>query len=106
MSTEYISGEKEKEIWERITNVEASDKSAHKRIDKMEAISNNVNKLAVSISQIASETKLLREYFGAVDCRIQNLESMPKKRYDTIVSAIITTIAGGVVGYFLSVLLK
>ena len=57
----------------------------------MEAISNNVNKLAVSISQIASETKLLREDFGAVVCRIQNLESMPKKRYDTIVSAIITS---------------
>ena len=95
-----------KEIWERITCVEASDKSAHKRIDKLDEILNSVNNLAISISQIASETKALREDFTAVVKRIQTLESVPKKRYDIIVAAIITAIVGGLTGYLFSILLK
>ena len=46
--------ENEKEVWERLTAVEQSTKSAHHRIDTLD-------KLTESVHIIATETKAMRE---------------------------------------------
>ena len=95
-----------KEIWERLTAGEQSIKSAHHRIDNLEKLADSVHNLALATSKVADETKALREDYEEADERIESLESKPKKRYETIVTAIITALCGGVVGYLLSAILK
>lgn len=107
MNTEHKTTEAEiKEIWERLTKGEASIKSAHHRIDSLQEMSNSIKDLAVSTAQIAVETKALREDYANADKRIESLEAKPIKRYDTVITAFITALCGGLAGYLLSALIK
>lgn len=103
MNTEHKTTEGEiKEIWERLTAGESSIKSAHHRIDALQEMSKSIQDLALATTRIAEETKALREDYEKADKRIETLESKPIKRYETIITAILTAICGGVVGYLLS----
>ena len=103
---EHKTTEKEmKDIWERLTAGEASIKSAHKRIDNLEKLSDSVNALAMATSKVADETKLLREDYNKTDKELQELKDKPIKRYETVITAILTAICGGVVGYLLNFVL-
>ena len=85
----------EKEVWERITSVESSVKSAHHRLDRIEH-------LAESIHSLASEMREMRSDFTNVLERVEDIEKRPKKRYDLIVSSSITAIISALVGFFIS----
>lgn len=103
---EHKTTEKEmKDIWERLTKGEASIKSAHHRIDNLEKIADSVHKLAMSTNNIAAETKALREDYEKADERIEKLEEKPIKRLDTFITASLTALGSGVVGYILGFLL-
>lgn len=102
-NAEHKTTEKEiKEIWERLTAGESSIKSAHHRIDSLEKIANSMHEISISTSQTVAEIKALREDFKRADERIDKLEEKPVKRYETFVTACLTAVCGGVVGYLLS----
>ena len=104
---EHITTEKEiKEIWERLTAGEASGKSAHHRIDNLEKMAVSMHEMSISVNQTVGEIKALREDFKKVDERIEKLEEKPVKRYETVVTTILTAVCSGLVGYLLSFLLK
>ena len=104
---EHRTTEKEiKEIWERLTAGESSIKSAHFRIDSLEEMSKSIKELAIATAQIAAETKALREDYEKADKRIETLESKPVKRYETFITALLTALGGGLVGYLLSFVVK
>lgn len=104
-NTEHKTTESEiKEIWERLTAGESSIKSAHHRIDNFEKLAESVNKIAMSTAQIATETKALREDYEKADERINNLEHKPIKRYETFVTALLTGLGTGIVGFLLGCL--
>ena len=105
-NAEHKTTEKEmKDIWERLTAGEASIKSAHKRIDNLEKLSDSVNTLAIATSKVADETKLLREDYNKADKELQELKEKPVKRYETIVTAFLTAVCSGVAGYLLALIL-
>jgi predicted nucleic acid-binding Zn-ribbon protein len=105
-NAKHETTEKEmKDIWERLTAGEASIKSAHKRIDNLEKLSDSVNNLALATSEVAKETKLLREDYNKTDKELQELKEKPVKRYETIVTALLTAICSGVAGYLLALIL-
>lgn len=107
MNREHIPTEGEiKDIWDRLTKGEASIKSAHHRIDNLEKLADSVNNLALSASQIATETKALREDYSKADERIGELEKKPVKRYETVITAVLTAICGGIIGYLASFIFK
>ena len=89
--------ENEKEVWERLTAVEQSTKSAHHRIDGIE-------KLTESVHIIATETKAMREDVNDITERVDEIEKRPNKRYETVVGAILTALVGGLIGYFVKML--
>ena len=89
--------ENEKEVWERLTAVEQSTKSAHHSIDGIE-------KLTESVHIIATETKAMREDVNDITSPVDEIEKRPTKRYETVVTAIITAIVGGLIGYFVKML--
>ena len=87
----------DKELWERLTVVEQSTKSAHHRIDTLD-------KLTESVHIIATETKAMREEVNDITSRVDEIEKRPTKRYETVVTAIITAIVGGLIGYFIKMI--
>ena len=106
MQTPHTTTEGEiKEIWERLTKCEASNKSAHHRLDGLEEVVKSVNSLAVSTNQLATETKALREDFKATDERLEALEIRPLKRYDMIVTVVVTAVVSGLIGFLLNMIL-
>ena len=106
MNREHTVTEVEfKEIIERLTAGEASIKSAHKRIDELQAMHETIKDLAVATAQIATETKKLREDYNKADEEIQTLKDKPTKRYETVVTSILTTICGMALGYVASLLI-
>lgn len=104
---EHRTTEREiKEIWERLTAGEQSINSAHHRIDSLAEMSKSIQDLAIATAQIAAETKALREdYVKAVE-RIEALEEKPIKRYETFITALITGLGTGIVGYLLALVLN
>ena len=89
--------ENEKELWERLTAVEQSTKSAHHRLDSLD-------KLTESVHIIATETKAMRGDVNDITERVDEIDKRPTKRYETVVTAIITAIVGGLIGYFVKML--
>lgn len=93
---------------ERLVRVEESTKQAHKRIDtlnhELENTENkieNIYELTMSVREIATEMKAMREDMAKIDNRVHAIEEKPTKRYDSIISTIIGCIVTGIVTYFL-----
>lgn len=87
----------DKELWERLTVVEQSTKSAHHRLDSLDKLTESVHILAV-------ETKAMREDVTDITERVDEIEKKPTKRYETVVGAIITVLVGAVIGYVVKML--
>ena len=83
---------------ERLTEVEASCKSAHKRLDKQENIIENIR-------SIVEEMKFMREDLNAVAEKVGELESKPAKHWYLLVTALISATASGILGFAISHLL-
>ena len=87
-----------KEVWERLTALEQSSKSAHNRIDNME-------RLTESVYTLATETKLMREEMNDLKDRVTSIEEKPSKRWDLVVTTIITAVVSGGIGMFISTII-
>ena len=79
---------------ERLAKLEQDSKSVHHRLD-------NVEGLVESVHVIATETKAMREDMNSLTGRIEEIEQRPQRRYDTVITALITAVIGIIVGYFL-----
>ena len=84
----------EQEIYERVTSAEQSVKSAHHRID---AIADSNEK----ISELLVELKYMRRDLNQLMERVCEVEAKPVRKYDVIVSAVITTIVAAVVSFLI-----
>lgn len=85
-----------KEYKSEITRQEFDDlkdnvKDLHKVFDK-------IGDIVVSIEKLAIEMKYMREEQNKTELRLKALEEKPIKRYDSIVSYIITSVIGLVLG--------
>lgn len=87
--------ERNKTVNEKIAKLE-HDVSSLKRIyDKIE-------QLTLSIERNVTETKYMREKINDMDGRVKILEDHPKKRYEQVVSLLISLIIGAIVGIALA----
>lgn len=81
---------------EKMAHIEESLKSAHKRIDGIEA-------LTKSVYEIASSIKTMQHDITDMSGRIKTIEEKPAKRWDLVITTAITTIVGIVIGYLFRV---
>ena len=98
-----------------LTEHEQNIKSLKRRMDKVEAMSDNINKLALSVERLAgsvskvaeSQKEAMGEHQKFSD-RIESLEKQPleavRNLKNEIIRAISAAIAGGVIGYLISLL--
>ena len=79
----------EKEIFERLTAVEQSLKSLHKRQD-------HSDELIKSIYEMSIEIKNMREDINSVTEKDEQIEQKPAKRWEAIIAAIIGAVGGSI----------
>lgn len=84
-------------VHERLSSLEQDGKSVHRRLD-------NLEKLVESVHILATEMKATREEVDNFGERLDEIEHKPVKRYDAFVTGLITSVAGGIVGYLIGVI--
>lgn len=89
----------EKEIFERLTAVEQSLKSLHKRQDKSD-------ELVKSVYEMAVEMKSIREDLNDIKNDVEEVKQKPAKRWDAIIAAIIGAVGGSVGTAIITLILK
>ena len=89
----------EKEIFERLTAVEQSLKSLHKRQD-------HSDELIKSIYEMSIEIKNMREDLNGITEKVEQIEQKPAKRWEAIIAAIIGAVGGSVGTAIISLILK
>ena len=87
----------EKEVWERLTSVESSVKSAHHRIDSIE-------QLTQSVSDMVIEVKHMREDLNKVQSEMETVKNLPLRFYDKFIWAVTGAFISGFVSVVISVI--
>ena len=87
---------------QRISAVEESAKSAHKRLDELISLNDSVKNLAISTAKMAEQLKTLTDNSAKLDQKISDLELKPGKRWETVAMQIVQLVIAGVVGFLLS----
>lgn len=91
----------EKYIQKIIENEQRSKSNTH-RIDELENEQKNERDLIVSVKELATEVKHMREDVSKMDSRLTNIETKPAKRWEQIISLIITRYRYSYTGVFIS----
>ena len=73
-------------------------------VKDLKKVFDKINSIAISTEKLAIEMKYMREEQTKQDKRITAIEEKPVKRYDSIVTYIITTVIGAAIGFFISLL--
>lgn len=87
----------EKEMFERITAVESSLKSLHKRVDHIEELVESVQKMTVELQH-------MREDINKVSEKVDEIEKKPGNLWNTAVTSLVSALVGGVAGFFINTL--
>ena len=73
-------------------------------VKDLKKVYEKISTLAMSTEKLAIEMKYMREEQDKLDSRVTTIEQKPVKRYDTVVTYIITTIIGIIIGVIASLL--
>lgn len=73
-------------------------------VKDLKKVFDKINSIALSTEKLAIEMKYMREAQTKMDGRITTIEEKPVKRYDSIVTYIITTVIGAAIGYVISLI--
>lgn len=87
---------------EKLTRVEESTKSAHKRLDRLETLLETNNRLVTNVEIIAVEMRAMREDVNKIDLRVNAIEEKPAKNWDNITKTIVTRSCNGNTWLFFS----
>lgn len=68
-------------------------------VKDLKKVFDRINSIAISTEKLAVEMKYMREEQTKMDGRITTIEEKPVKRYDSIITYIITTIIGAIIGF-------
>lgn len=92
----------DKELIERLVEVEQRSKSNTKRIDEHDGKLEDIHDLTFAVKELANETKLMREDVNNLNSRVANIESEPAKEYKDIKKNIRNQIITFILGAILS----
>ncbi len=80
------------------------DDENHRQNERLQALENNysvVNQLSIHMERLASNMEAMAKELARQGTKLNEMEMKPAKRWDLIVTSIITGIAGAVVGLML-----
>lgn len=91
-----------KEEIQLLTKTADRAKSNTKRLDKLDSRVEDIYELTLSVKEIATEMKAMREDMNKIDSRVLAIETKPSKRYEGIIDKIIYTILGIIIAFIFS----
>ena len=81
------------------------------RVDDVEELCKSINGLAISVTELAMNVSNTNSRMDSIESsircqgeRIGEIEKKPAKRWDNVVSVLITTVVGAIVGFLISLL--
>lgn len=86
----------------RLTEVETRSKSNSHRLDKVEASTEAINRLATSMEVMAQRQEQVVEKVDKLDTAVTALEEKPGKRWDGLVDKIVWAVAAALIGFALA----
>ena len=86
----------------RLTQVEQRSKSNTHRLEKLEASTEAINRLATSMEVMVSKQEQVAETVEKLDNKVSAIEGKPIKRFDGLVDKIVWSICAAVIAYLLS----
>lgn len=92
----------EKEIEHRLTEVEARSKSNKHRLDEVESRQNDLDKLVSTVAVLAEREKNVESNVEEIKDDVKSLKSKPAKRWENLVTQIITIVVAAVAGFVLA----
>ncbi len=92
----------EREFEHRLTEVEERSKSNKHRLDEVENRQNNLDKLATSVAVLAEREKKVEDNVEEIKNDVKSLTGKPAKRWDNLVSQIISIIVAAIIGFALA----
>lgn len=81
----------------RLTEVEARAKSNTRRLDELKPIVDEIHKMSEVLVVMTSEVKHTNKDVGEIKNKVEALEEKPAKRWDTVITVIITAVLTGLV---------
>lgn len=86
----------------RLTQVEQRAKSNTHRLEKLEASTEAISRLATSMEVMASKQEQVAETVEKLDGKVTALEEKPVKRVDGLVDKIIWAVCAAVIAFILA----
>ena len=86
----------------RLTEVEERAKSNQHRIDELEQRADEQEKLISTVAVLASKQKTMKNDVKEIKDDVKALTSKPGKRWDSLVTQIITIIVAAIAGFILA----
>lgn len=90
------------DVERRLTSLENRLKSNTHRIDDLERQSEALTKLASAVEVLAAKQSTMSHTLDRLDSKVETLEALPARRWETAVASLIT----GVVGFILALVLR
>ena len=82
-----------------LVECEQRSKSNTKRIDRLDANYDALNKLTTSVEVMATKMDTMSQSLDQVNARLSEQESKPGKRWEAVVEKVIFLVIGAVVAY-------
>lgn len=86
----------------RLTAIEERSKSNSHRLDKLEASTEAINRLATSMEVMAERQERVADTVDKLDGKVTALEEKPAKRWDGIVDKVIWAVVAAAIGFMLA----
>ena len=97
--SEFVTLEVHNEFVKRI---DAEDSRQNKRIEIIEAKQDQISELVASVKVLAANVENIAKEINKQSQRLDEIEGIPKKRWETIVACIITGLLGAVLTALIS----
>lgn len=101
MTTEELT-KKVFDLDERVARHTEQIKTCFNQITDIKTMTECVHRLATSVETLALEQKSTKEKLDGLSEDVEEIKNKPAKRWDSIVTVIITAIATAIVTYFLT----
>lgn len=99
MSEQWVSLEVHTEFCKRI---EAEDNRQNKRIEIIEAKQAQISELVASVQVLAVNVENIAKEINKQSQRLDEIEGIPKKRWETVIACVITGLLGAAISALLS----
>lgn len=87
---------------QRLTEVEARSKSNSHRIDDLEKRQDNLDELVSTVKVLAVREENVETDVKEIKSDVKSLTEKPAKRWESIISTIITTLIAAILGFIMA----